>query len=160
MILINLVDFLCASWIHTGSVSWLHEVDPDPVKWYGSDRIRIRIHNTGQNGGGGGKHTETQADFLNRVYRRRRKITAAFAADICSGQHPTTEAEFLKRIYRGRSLQRPKKRQRITAASIQKHRRTPYKAYIEDEDYSGQSGGGESQQPAYRNTGGLPKKNI
>ena len=27
-----LVDFLCATRIHTGSVSWFHEVDPDPTK--------------------------------------------------------------------------------------------------------------------------------
>ena len=44
-ILIMLVNFLCATRIYTGSVSWFDEVDPDLAKWYGSDRNRI--HNTG-----------------------------------------------------------------------------------------------------------------
>jgi len=30
--------------IHTGLISWFHEVDPDPAEWYGSNRNRI--HNT------------------------------------------------------------------------------------------------------------------
>ena len=40
--LIILVDYLGATLIHTESVSWLHEVDPDPAKWSGSVWIRSR----------------------------------------------------------------------------------------------------------------------
>ena len=46
-----LVDFVCATRIHIGFISWFYEVDPDQnsPKWSGSGWIWIRIHNTAQN---------------------------------------------------------------------------------------------------------------
>ena len=47
IILVDLYASLSRFFLVPGSRSTFPEVDPDPAKWYGSDRIRIRIRNTG-----------------------------------------------------------------------------------------------------------------
>ena len=36
-----LVDFLCATRFHTGSVSWFHEVDSDPQHWFYGNNVNV-----------------------------------------------------------------------------------------------------------------------